>query len=120
MLPFNEELSLEAMMDLRFVYITCKDRDEARRIGRDLVESRLAACANILDGMNSFYYWEDQLQDDHEAVLIAKTRAERMDDLVARVCELHSYDLPCVVGLPIADGNPDYLRWVHESTPGAD
>jgi periplasmic divalent cation tolerance protein len=103
-------------MDLRFVYITCKDRDEARRIGRDLVEQRLAACANVLAGMNSFYWWQDQLQDDEEAVLIAKTRADRMEDLVARVRALHSYDLPCVVGLPIADGNPDYLQWIRDET----
>ncbi len=101
-------------MELRFVYITTKDKDEARRIGRDLVERRLAACVNIFDGMNSFYWWEGEVQDDQEAVLIAKTRADLMEDLVDRVKRLHSYDVPCVVGLPIAGGNPDYLAWVRD------
>jgi periplasmic divalent cation tolerance protein len=103
-------------MDLRFVYITCKDADEARRIGKTLVEQRLAACANVLDGMNSFYWWEDALQDDREAVLIAKTRADLMEELTDLVCKLHSYDVPCVVGLPFGEGNPEYLAWVRAET----
>ena len=106
-------------MDLRFVYITCKDADEARRIGKTLVEQRLAACANVLDGMTSFYWWEGQVQDDREAVLIVKTRSDLMEELTDRVCQLHSYDLPCVVGLPFSEGNPEYLAWVQaETKPG--
>lgn len=101
-------------MDLRFVYITCKDADEAGRIGKALVSERLAACANLLDGMRSFYWWEGEVQDDRECVLIAKTRADRMAALIERVRALHSYDVPCVVGLPIREGNPDYLDWVAE------
>ena len=106
-------------MELRFVYITCKDAEEARKIGRDLVEKRLAACTNILDGMTSFYWWEGEVQDDRETVLIAKTRADLMEDIVKRIGEIHSYDVPCVVGLPIAEGNPAYLDWVRsETSPG--
>ena len=106
-------------MDLRFVYITCKDQDQAVEIGKALVAERLAACANVLDGMRSFYWWEGEVQDDAECVLIAKTRADRMDALIARVKALHSYDVPCVVGLPIREGNPEYLQWVaDEAAPG--
>ena len=64
-------------MELRFVYITTENSEEARRIGRTLVEERLAACVNILDGMLSIYWWEGEIQDDRETVLIAKTRERR-------------------------------------------
>ena len=101
-------------MNLRFVYITCKDQEQAAQIGRALVAERLAACANIIDPMRSFYWWDGQIQDDQECVLIAKTRADRMEALVDRVRALHSYEVPCVVGLPIEAGNPDYLNWVAE------
>lgn len=106
-------------MALQFVYITTGSREEARRIGRALVEERLAACVNILDGMNSFYWWEGAVQDDQETVLIAKTRDRLQERLTARVRELHSYDCPCVVALPIEGGNPAYLDWLAAETEGA-
>lgn len=106
-------------MALQFVYITTGSREEARRIGRALVEERLAACVNILDGMNSFYWWEGAVQDDQETVLVAKTRDRLLERLTARVRELHSYDCPCVVALPIEGGNPAYLDWLAAETEGA-
>lgn len=108
-------------MEITMLYITCADAAEANRIGRLLVEERLAACVNILDGMTSVYWWEGQVQDGHETVLIAKTRAAHVDAVIARVRELHSYDCPCVVSWPITKGNPDYLEWIaKESDPNAD
>ena len=103
-------------MDNRFVYVTASSRDEARAIGRALVEERLVACVNILDGMSSMYWWQGEIQDDQEAVLIAKTTATRMPQVIERVQALHSYDVPCVVGLPILEGNPDYLSWIVRET----
>jgi periplasmic divalent cation tolerance protein len=103
-------------MELRFIYITAKDRDQARAIGRALVEERLAACVNIIDGVNSFYWWHDAIQDDREAVVIAKTRAELVPKLTDRVRALHSYQVPCVVALPILSGNPDFLTWIEQET----
>jgi periplasmic divalent cation tolerance protein len=103
-------------MDLRFVYITTNDRDQARAIGRALVEERLVACVNIIDGMNSLYWWQGAIQDDHEAIVIAKTRAELVPKLIDRVKALHRYDVPCIVALPILSGNPDFLRWIEEET----
>ncbi len=97
-------------------YVTAGSRDEALAIGRALVEERLAACANVLDGMMSIYWWQDRLEQAQEAVLIAKTRTELFPALSARVQQLHSYDCPCVVALPIADGNPDYLAWIVAET----
>ena len=98
------------------LYITAGSRDEAKKIGRALVEARLAACANVIDGMESVYWWEGKLTEDREAVLIVKTRADLVPAVTAKVKELHSYSVPCVVALPILDGNPDYLGWVRAET----
>ena len=103
-------------MNHRFVYVTASSREEARTIGRALVQERLVACVNILDGMSSIYWWQGEVQDEQEAVLIAKTTAALMPDVIDRVKALHSYDVPCVVSLPILEGNPDYLEWVDEET----
>ena len=103
-------------MKLNLVYVTTKDKDEARRIGRALVESRLAACVNIIDGVNSIYWWEGEVQDETEAVLIAKTKEALVPELIEKVKALHSYSCPCVVSLPIQDGNPDFLSWIESET----
>lgn len=103
-------------MDLRLLYLTAGSRDEAKKIGRALVEERLAACANVIDGMESVYWWQGKLTEDREAVLIVKTRASLVEAVTARVKALHSYTVPCVVALPILDGNPDYLEWLAAET----
>ncbi|CAO3446207.1 Periplasmic divalent cation tolerance protein CutA [Azospirillum argentinense] len=103
-------------MEFVFAYITAGSRDEARRIGRALVEERLAACANIFDGMTSIYRWQDAIEEATETVLIAKTRADLFDRLAARVRELHSYDVPCVVELRVGRGNLAYLDWLRDET----
>ncbi|MFC5354094.1 divalent-cation tolerance protein CutA [Azospirillum himalayense] len=103
-------------MEFVFAYITAGSRDEARRIGRALVEEGLAACANIFDGMTSIYRWQDAIEEATETVLIAKTRAELFDRLAARVRELHSYEVPCVVELRVGRGNPAYLDWLRDET----
>jgi len=98
-----------------FVYVTTRDKNEALAIGRALVEERLAAGVNILDGLRSLYWWEGKVRDASEAAFIAKTLRELVPQVITRVKELHSYDVPCVAALPVADGNPDFLDWVfHE------
>ncbi|MDD5673822.1 MAG: divalent-cation tolerance protein CutA [Chitinivibrionales bacterium] len=99
-----------------FIYITTAHVRQARRIGKALVGSRLAACVNILVGMNSLYWWEGKIQDDREAVLIAKTRRTLVTALINKVKAMHSYTCPCIVALPIIDGNPDYLKWIQSET----
>jgi len=99
-------------MDPVFVYITAASGDEAHRIARALVEERLAACVNMLDGMTSVYRWNGAIEQASEVVLIAKTRADRFDRLAARIRELHSYECPCIVMLPIAAGDAGYLDWI--------
>lgn len=106
-------------MSFLWVYMTAASADEAAKIGRVLVEDRLAACVNILDGMRSLYWWDGAVQEGAEAVLIAKTRADLLDRLAERVQELHSYSCPCVVALPILGGNAGYLDWIAAETAGA-
>lgn len=96
------------------VYITMADKEQAREMGRFLVESRMAACINIFDHMNSMYVWQGEFQDDQEAVLIAKTTEERVAELIEAVKARHSYDCPCIVTLPITGGNPEFLSWIAE------
>lgn len=98
------------------VYITAAKVEDARRIGEALVQARLAACANIIPGMESIYWWQGEVVRDGEVVLIVKTRAEHVAAVIERVKEMHTYTCPCVVALPIADGNPDYLSWIETET----
>lgn len=99
-------------MQTFFIYMTTRDKEEARDIGRHLVTSGLAACVNILDHMNSMYIWQGEFQDDREAVMIAKTTEEKVQELIAAVKARHSYECPCIVALPISDGFPDFLNWI--------
>lgn len=103
-------------MEARFVYITCGSEAEAQLIGAALVEAHLAACVNLIPGMISMYRWQGQVQSDQEFVLIAKTTDARLDALTQKVIELHSYDLPCVVALPLVGGNQAFLQWVVDNS----
>jgi len=95
------------------IYVTCGSRDEATKIARTIVEERLAACANIFGAMRSVYWWQGSVTEGDETVLIFKTTAERAGALTERVKALHSYDLPCVVEIPLGDGgNAAYLDWI--------
>jgi periplasmic divalent cation tolerance protein len=107
------------MSDARFIYVTAASRDEALRIGRALVEERLAACANLIEPATSIYWWDGKVQSETEVILVMKSRADLVERLTARVKALHSYAVPCVVALPIEAGNPDYLRWIASETRGS-
>lgn len=93
-------------------YITTKNIAEAKRIGKRLVEERLAACVNILPGMQSIYRWQGKIESTRECVLIVKTRATLVRKLTARVTQLHSYTCPCVLILPISGGHDVFLKWL--------
>jgi periplasmic divalent cation tolerance protein len=97
-------------------FTTCKDRRQAAAIAKALVKEKLAACVNIVPAVASIYVWEGKLEEGREVLLIIKSRAALSKKLTARVKALHSYSVPEVVTIPIASGNPDYLRWVREST----
>ncbi len=103
-------------MPIRFIYITAKNHDEAKTIGRALVASRLAACVNIVEEITSFYWWNNEIQEDHEAALIAKTKESLVPELIEKVKSLHGYSCPCVVSLPILQGNAPFMEWVEKET----
>jgi periplasmic divalent cation tolerance protein len=104
--------------NLRLIYITTKDEQEAKKIGKTLVEERLAACANIIGGVQSFFRWEGGVQEAEECILIAKTPYHNMAALTDRVKELHSYDCPCIVSLQITEqeGNKAFQKWLLKET----
>lgn len=102
--------------DTRLIYITTDGPEEARTIGRALVEERLAACANVIDPMVSIYRWEGEVQEGRETVLIAKTSAACVEALTERVRALHSYDCPCIVAVSVEGGNPAFLNWIDAET----
>ena len=98
------------------VCVTAPTQAEAESIGRALVEARLAASVNIVPGVGSLYRWEGEVREADEAMLWAKTRADLVEPLTAKIIALHSYDCPCVIALPIAGGNADYLAWIDAET----
>jgi periplasmic divalent cation tolerance protein len=102
-------------MKATITFVMCASGEEAEKIARALVEERIAACANIVPGAKSVFFWEGKLNVEPEHLLIIKSLEEKGEDIVRRVRELHSYDVPEVVTFPIASGSPDYLKWVEES-----
>lgn len=104
--------------NLRLLYVTTPDKKEARKIGRALVEGNLAACANIIDGMESIYKWKGEIQEDNECVLIIKTHYSRVKKVTRLVKEMHSYECPCVISITLAEneGNEEYLDWLEKTS----
>ncbi len=102
-------------MQYCLVYITTENNEEARRIGKVLVEEKLAACVNI-HPIESVYRWKGNIEEDIEAAMLAKTRAGLVDEVIKRVKELHSYEVPCIISISIEKGNHDYFKWIEEST----
>jgi len=103
-------------MDVIWVYMTCKDGDEAKRIGSALIEQRLVACVNIWEGMQSMYWWKGNVETDNEVVMIAKTQRIHLTAVQHEVERLHSYEVPCIIALPVEAGNLPYISWIKEST----
>lgn len=102
------------------VYIAAADRDEAQKIAETLVRERLAACANILGGINSVYWWDGAVQNGEEIALVLKTRKSLFENLQTRAVELHSYDCPCIIAWDITAGNQPYLDWISRETESAE
>ncbi len=97
------------------IYCTCPDQAMAERIAEALVADRLAACVNIVPGITSIYRWQGEIQHDSELLLLIKTRGERYPALEARIRELHSYEVPEIIAVPIQRGSESYLAWLDAS-----
>jgi periplasmic divalent cation tolerance protein len=98
------------------VFVTAGSAEEGRTIGRALVEERLAACVNIIPSVDSLYRWQGHVHHDQEVLMIAKTTAAALEQLGTRVKQLHSYDNPEIIAVPIVAGAEDYLLWIDEET----
>lgn len=98
--------------EIRAVLVTAPDLETAEALGTALVEEGLAACANLVPGVVSLYRWEGAMQRDGEVLLVLKSTARAFEALRARVVELHPYDVPEVLALPVDAGHAPYLAWV--------
>lgn len=99
----------------KIVLTTAGSHDEARRIGQTLVERRQAACVNLIGPIESLYRWKDEVETAQEWLLLIKTTAARFAEVQATIHELHSYELPECVQLPIEAGSQEYLNWIGEN-----
>ena len=97
------------------IFITAKDKLEAKAISDRLLQDKLIACANIIDGVQSVFWWQQKIDEAQEVLLVLKSRRDFFEKIVRTVKSLHSYEVPEIIALPIVDGNPDYLRWIDES-----
>lgn len=98
------------------VLVTTPNGGEARKIGKRVVDAKLAACVTIIPGVRSIYRWKDKICDDQEVLLVIKTTKRLFSKLEDMVKRLHSYDTPEIIAMPILAGSDDYLRWIRAST----
>jgi periplasmic divalent cation tolerance protein len=103
-------------MDNMVILVTAASEEDAIRIGRAVVEEGLVACANIIPRIRSLYKWDGEVCDDGETLMIMKTRSEQWKAIEKRVGQLHNYDVPEVIALPIVEGSKAYLDWIRECT----
>lgn len=102
------------MKEKAILFSTCGSAEEAGRVARHLVESRVAACVNVVPGVRSIYRWKDAVEDAQEWLLVIKTQAGRLGDVQAALGEMHSYEVPELVAVPVTGGSADYLHWIDE------
>jgi len=100
------------MTDKIVVLSTCANEDEAERLGRLLLEQRLAACVSVVPGLRSFYHWKGAIESATECLLLVKTSREQFPGVSGALRKAHSYELPEVLALPVLDGSEEYLEWM--------
>ncbi len=100
------------------VLVTTKDQEEALKIARQIVSERLCACVNVVNAITSVFIWKGNVEQAAECLMIIKTHADVFNTLLDRIKDLHSYDVPEIIALPIMAGNPSYLNWIDEVTGG--
>jgi periplasmic divalent cation tolerance protein len=108
------------MIETIVVLCSCGDGQAARRIANALVEQRLAACVSILPAVESVYRWQEKIESANEALLLIKTASDCFPALQEKILELHSYDTPEIIALPIVAGLEKYLRWLGEQVSSRD
>jgi periplasmic divalent cation tolerance protein len=104
------------MIEYILVFVTAASFEEAEQLGKALVEKRLAACANIVQHIQSVFWWKDTIETEQEALLMLKSQASLFPSIRKTVTELHSYDVPEIIAIPILAGSEDYLKWIKDET----
>jgi len=112
----NRKGRIQEMTDYGVVFITASSHEEAEKIASGLVEKKLVACVNIFPGIQSLFWWEGNLCREQEVFMMAKTRAALFPQVRDEVKKLHSYKVPEIILLPIAEGSADYLEWIQGVT----
>lgn len=104
-------------MDIPYtvILVTAKDKKEAEKIARGLLEAKLIACANIIAGVRSLFWWQGKIDSSTEVLLLLKTKKALFKKVSAKVKSLHSYQTPEIIALPLVNGSEDYLRWIGSS-----
>lgn len=98
------------------VFITCPSRREANKIKDILLEKRQVACVNILSAVSSFFWWQGKIDEAKEILLLAKTKSSMFKEIVTLVKQVHKYEVPEIIALPIIYGNKEYLEWIDKET----
>lgn len=104
------------MAEIMTVFVTVGNPDDGLALSRALVEEKLVACVNMISQVRSIYWWKEEVCEEQEVLLVMKTPASLYDSLQSRIRQLHPYEVPEIVALPIVKGLPDYLNWVVDST----
>ena len=97
------------------ILVTAKDKNEASKIAQGLLEAKLIACANIVNGLQSMFWWQDKIDTSKETLLILKSKSSLFKKIEAKVKSLHSYQTPEIISISITNGNADYLKWIDSS-----
>ncbi|MCS7232878.1 MAG: divalent-cation tolerance protein CutA [Synergistetes bacterium] len=101
-------------MEGYYVIFITVPKDKSQEVADFIVREKLGACVNIVEEVNSIYWWKGKIEKDKESLLIVKARAARFKELLYKVKAIHPYTVPEIIALPIVAGNPDYLRWIEE------
>ena len=102
--------------NIKIVLCNCPDLDLARHIGTHAIKNQLAACVNLIPKVESIYSWNNEINQDLEVLTLFKTKEELLEKLESAILELHSYDVPEIIVLPVEGGSKSYLDWIAEST----
>lgn len=104
------------MSDYILVFCTIDSKEQAQRISRQLIESKLAACVNIISGVSSVYFWEGKVVEDNEFLLIIKSKSSIYKELEKKIKELHPYEVAEIISVKIDEGSDKYLDWIRQNT----
>ncbi len=105
---------MKIMSDFIIIFVTCKDKLEAEKITQSLVDQKLIACGNIINPVISFFHWEGKVDRAEECLIVMKSRLDLFEQIAEQIKSLHSYEVPEILALPIAEGSKAYLDWMDD------